>query len=136
LDKLNFIEAISLGLVASLAGRLLEATARSGECVSLGTPKEYFRNNSIAVISPLQATVCKGDSVLAFGNDTTRWGCVLEIQVDDLTVESADAGTEAGLRLDFALQKGVGVHLWPSPISELIPPAAGMFGIRGPLRES
>ena len=133
LAKVDFVEAVSLGLAASLAGKLLEATAKSGALQSLGTPSEYYQNNSVVVIPLLQVPIRTNDCVLVLSGDSARWGHVLEVRVEDVAVQNADAGIEVGLRLDFAVQKGKAIHRWPEPEPELLPPPKGMFGKRGPL---
>lgn len=132
LAKVSYIEAISLGLVASLAGPLLKASIKNGESVPLGVPTEYYRKNRIVVIPSLESSVSAGDSILAPGVNSTRWGRVLEIQVADERVAQAPAGAEAGLLLDFAVPKRVNLHLWQTPNSDLAFPPDGIFGSRGP----
>jgi len=133
LAKVDFIEVISLGLVASLAGLILSASIVNGETVSLGVPAEFFQKKRIAVISSLESSVSEGDCVLLPATFTTRWGHVLEIQVDGERVSKAPAGAEVGLLLDFEARKNTNLLLWRSPNSELAFPPARLFGNRGPL---
>jgi hypothetical protein len=132
LAKVDFIEAISLGLVASLADVLFRMTIENGECASLGVPAEYFQGKTVVVIPALESPVAEGAAVLAASRYKTRWGRVLEIQVSDKRVAHAMAGMEAGLLLDFAVAKGVNLHLWHAPSSDLALPPLGIFGDHGP----
>jgi hypothetical protein len=133
LAKVDFIEAISLGLVASLAGLLLGVSIKNGETVSLGVPTEYYRKNRVVVIPSLESSVSEGDCILAPGKNSTRWGRVLEIQLDDVRFPQAPAGVEAGLLLDFEVRKRTKLHLWRTPNSDLAFPPDKLFGSRGPL---
>jgi hypothetical protein len=133
LDKVLYIEAICLGLVASLAGLLLDISIKKGESVPLGTPAAYYKNHRVVVISAIESPVSEGDYVLAPGRNSARWGRILEIRVNDEVVPYADAGTEVGLRLDFAARKRGALHLWHTPNSDLAYPPEGIFGRRGPL---
>ena len=136
LAKVDYVDAISLGLVASLATRLLRASITNGECVSLGVPSEYFKGERVVVISSLETSVAVGDSVLAPGVNSMRWGRVLEVQLQGQSAESAEVGAEVGLLLDFAAPKRARLHLWRTPNVDLAFPPDGMFGNQGPLAES
>ncbi len=133
LAKVDFVEAISLGLVASLAGLLLDASIKSGETVPLGVPTEYYKKNRVVVIPSLESSVSEGDCILVPGNTGTRWGRVLEIQLAGKRVSQAQAGMEAGLLLDFEVRKRVNLHLWQTPNSDLAFPPNNLFGGHGPL---
>lgn len=133
LAKVDFVEAISLGLSASLAGKLLEVKAKNGAFDELGTPTEYYQSNSVVVIPSLQVPIRANDCVIVFSGDSARWGHVVEVQLDDVAVQHADAGAEVGLRLSFAVQKSKVIHRWANPLPELLPPPKGLFGKRGPL---
>ncbi|MCE7008275.1 hypothetical protein LWC34_36490 [Kibdelosporangium philippinense] len=133
LAKVDYVRAISLGLVASLAGLVVEASIKNGQSVSLGVPKEYYKKNRIVVFSALESLVSEGDFILAPAGNSTRWGRVLEIQVSDQRVEQAPAGVEVGLLLDFAVRKKLGLHLWRTPNSDLTSPPDGIFGSWGAL---
>jgi hypothetical protein len=135
LAKVRYIEAISLGLVGSLAGMLLKALIKNGGSVSLGIPTEYYRKNRVVVIPSLKSSVSEGDFILASGTNLTRWGHVLEVRVADARVAQAPADSEAGLLLNFAAPKRVDLHLWQTPSSDLAVPPDGIFGSRGPLEE-
>jgi hypothetical protein len=136
LDKVDFIEAISLGLIASLAGLLMQVSIKNDETAPLGVPKECFGENRIVVIDPLESAVSEGDYVLAPGQNSVRWGRVLEVRVDNEKVPRADAGIEVGLLLDFATRRKSKLHLWRTPNSDLVSPPDGIFGKRGPLGAS
>jgi hypothetical protein len=136
LAKVDYVSAISLGLVACLASRLLRASIKNGECVSLGVPSEYFKGERVVVISSLESTVKVGDSVLAPGGNSMRWGRVLEVQLGGQPAESAEVGMEVGLLLDFAAPKRAPLHLWQTPNADLAFPPDGIFGNQGPLIES
>jgi hypothetical protein len=133
LAAVDFIEAISLGLVATLAVPLLEASIKDGETVSLGTPTEYFRKNRVAVIPSLESPVTVGDCILQPGAVSTRWGRVLEIQVNEEPVPTAPSGTEVGLLFDFKVRKRTQLFLWQTPDPELASLPDNIFGSRGPL---
>lgn len=133
LAKVDFVEAISLGLVASLAGPLLDTTIKNGETVPLGIPAEYFHNKRVVVIPSLESSVSEGDCILMRNDNSTRWGRVLEIRLADERVPQADAGVEAGLHLDFEVRKKVNLQLWPTPNPDLAFPPDELFGNRGPL---
>lgn len=133
LAKVDFIEAISMGLVVSLADLLLRALIKSGEAVSLGTPTEYYKKNRVVVIPSLGSSVSEGDCILAPGMNSMRWGRVLEIQLADERVPEAHAGVEAGLLLDFEVRRRTNLHLWRTPNSDLAFPPDKLFGSRGPI---
>jgi hypothetical protein len=132
-DKVDYIEAISLGLVASLARPILAAAIRNGESTPLGVPSAYYKKKRVVVMPSLLSAVSEGDSVLLPGVNSTRWGRVLEIQIDDQRVTRAEAGTAAGLLLDFAAWKGVSLHNWHTPNPDLSFPPTAIFGKWGPL---
>ncbi|MGI5233734.1 HEPN domain-containing protein [Actinoallomurus sp. CA-142502] len=136
LAKVDFIDAISLGLVASLAGPLLDISIKNGETVSLGVPTEYFRSNRVVVIPSLESSVSEGDCIVMPGAKTTRWGRVLEIQLDGNRVRQAHDGMEVGLHLDFAVRKQANLQLWRTPNSDLAFPPDKLFGNRGPLNNA
>ncbi|MFA1541653.1 HEPN domain-containing protein [Actinomadura monticuli] len=136
LAKVDFLEAISLGLVASLAGLLVEASIRNGESIPLGVPSEYFRNKRIVVIPSLAFSISEGDCVVMSGSRSTRWGRILEIQLADERVAHAPAGVEAGLRLDFEVRRGADLQLWRTPSPDLASPPDKLFGSRGPLGDA
>ena len=133
LAKVDFVEAISLGLVASLASLLLATSIKNGETVSLGVPAEYYRNKRVVVIPSLESPVSEGDCILVPSSMSTRWGHVLEIQVADKRVSNAAVGTEAGLFLDFEVRRRTNLLLWRTPNSDLAFPPDNLFGNRGPL---
>jgi hypothetical protein len=133
LAKVDFIESISLGLVASLTGLLLDASIKNGETVPLGVPTEYYQKNRIVVVPSLESSVSEGDCILVPGKNSTRWGRILEIQLAGERVPQAHAGVEAGLLLDFEVRKRVSLHLWRTPNSDLAFPPDKLFGSHGPL---
>ena len=132
LAKTDYIEALSLGLVASLAGVLITFSIKNGDSIPLGAPTEYFQQKRVVVIPSLESSVSEGDAVLAPGEKSVRWGRVLEIRVDGERVTEAGAGVEAGLLLDFACRRGVDLHIWRAPNIDLVRPPVGIFGNRGP----
>ncbi|AGM27611.1 Uncharacterised protein [Mycobacteroides abscessus subsp. abscessus] len=133
LDKIAFIEVIALALVASLGGRILEKTKAQGDSVELGPPSEFFQKRRVVVVS-LRHDVSEGDVVWASDaeNTRTRWGRILQIQLNDTTVPVASAGQEAGLKLEFTMPANSPLHLWRMPTEDLCPPPAELFGNRGP----
>ncbi|MEV3924402.1 HEPN domain-containing protein [Actinomadura coerulea] len=133
LAKVDFIEALALGLVASLAGLLVDVSVRNGESVSLGIPTEYYRNKRVVVIPSIGSPVAEGDFVLISGNKSTRWGRILEIQLDDARVPHAAAGKEVGLQLDFEVRKGADLRLWRTPSPDIVSRPEKLFGSHGPL---
>lgn len=132
LAKVSYIEAISLGLVASLASMLIECSIDNNETTSLGSPTEILKDKRVIVIPSLQTAVSEGDHILARGANSIRWGRVLEVMVDSSRVPRADAGVEVGLLLNFAVQKKPDIHLWPNPIPDLTFLPKGIFGNQGP----
>ncbi len=132
LEKVSYVEAIALGLTASLAGLFLETLITKGESILLGVPAERFKKNRIIVFSSLDVSVSEGDCILAAAENSMRWGYVKEIQVNDERVSSAHAGTEAGLFLDFAVQRNAKIYLWPAPNSDFAFSPDGIFGAEGP----
>ncbi|MGH3345196.1 MAG: HEPN domain-containing protein [Carbonactinosporaceae bacterium] len=136
LAKVDFVEAISLGLVASLAGPLLDASIKNGETTPLGVPTEYYNDKRIVVIPSLESPVSEGDCILMPSEKSTRWGRVLEIQLNGERTLRASTGVEAGLYLDFAVRKEVNLHLWRTPNSDLASPPDKLFGSRGPLGDT
>jgi hypothetical protein len=134
LAKVDYIEAVSLGLVASLAGLLLEAVIKNGESVPIGSPAESYQKNRVVVIQSLESAISEGDLVLAPGRRSTRWGKIVEIRLDDERVSQGPIGAEAGLLLDFELRKGGKLHVWREPDYDIASTPDGIFGARGPLR--
>ncbi|RAO05027.1 HEPN domain-containing protein [Micromonospora noduli] len=133
LAKVSYVEAIALGLIASLAGPLLDASIRNGDSAPLGTPSEYYQNRRVVVIPSLNLSISEGACVLAPSMRSMRWGHVLEVRVADKRVAGAPAGEEAGLLLNFAVPRKASVlHLWQSPNSDLASPPDGIFGSQGP----
>lgn len=133
LAAVDFIEAFSLGLVATLTTPLIETSIKNGETVSLGTPTEYFKKNRVVVISSLESPVSTGDCILQPSASSTRWGRVVQIQVNDEEVQEAPIGAEVGLLLDFKVRKGPKLFVWQTPDPELSSPPDNIFGSRGPL---
>lgn len=132
LAKVDFIEAISLGLVASLAKVLLESSINSGDSVPLGVPAEFLKERRVVIIPSLNTQVSEGDVVWASGGRGARWGTVQEIQIDDQRVSEASAGLEVGLLLDFVAPRRGCLHVWSNPSAELMPPPPGIFAEKGP----
>ncbi len=133
LAMIDFIEAISLGLIATLATPLLEASIKDGGTASLGIPNECFQKNRVAIIPSLESAVSTGDYIIQPGVTSTRWGRVLGIQMNDKPVPRADAGTEVGLLFDFQVRKKTKILLWHTPNPELTAPPDNIFGSHGPL---
>lgn len=133
LAKVEFINAIALGLLASLGGELLQASLDNGESVPVGVPKEYYQQCRVVVVPSLEISVAEGDIVWITNSNVTRWGRIQEIRLNDERVSQADAGTEAGLLLGFAAPRGLCLHIWQNPNPDLAPPPPGIFGRRGPL---
>jgi hypothetical protein len=71
LAKTDYIEALSLGLVASLAGVLITFSIKNGDSIPLGAPTEYFQQKRVVVIPSLESSVSEGDAVLAPGEKST-----------------------------------------------------------------
>lgn len=132
LAKVNYVEAVALGLVASLSGLLLDSTINRGDGISLGVPEERLKDGRVVIFSSLAAPVSVGDIIVCSARSTMRWGRVQEIQVADTPVERAEAGVEAGINLDFSVRKKAELHIWPAPESELASPPDGIFGSWGP----
>lgn len=133
LAKIEFIEAISLGLVASLSCLVLDASRRRNESEVLGVPTEYYQQGRIVVVPALGASVKVGSVVWASNSRVARWGRLLEIQLDGSSVTEVDPGRETGLKLDFAAPKHAALHVWRIPDADFVDPPAGIFGDRGPL---
>jgi hypothetical protein len=129
--KIDFIEAMSLGLVASLSCLVLEASRGRNESETLGVPAEYFQRGRIVVLSALGAPVEVGDIVWASNGRIARWGRLLELQLDGHSVLRVDSGIETGLKLDFAVPRGSALHVWRTPDADFVDPPAGIFGDRG-----
>jgi hypothetical protein len=135
LAKVDYVEAISLGIISSLADVLLTASIKNGESALLGAPTEYFKKKRVVVIRSLESPISEGDHIIASGNNSIRWGRVLEIRVADVRTERADVGAEAGLLLDFEVRRGSKLHIWQIPNSDLTSRPDGIFGNRGPLED-
>lgn len=133
LAKVDFIEAMSLGLVASLSCLVLDASRRRNESEALGVPTEYFQQGRIVVVPTLGASVEVGNVLWASNGRVARWGRLLEIQLDGRSVPQVDSGMETGLKLDFAAPKHSALHVWRTPDTDFVDPPAGIFGDRGPL---
>ncbi|UXA19092.1 HEPN domain-containing protein [Mycobacterium sp. SMC-4] len=132
LAKVDFIEAVSLALVASLSCLVLEASRGRNESEVLGVPTEYYQKGRIVVIPALSVPVEVGDVLWASNGRVARWGRLREIQLDERSVPRADSTVEAGLKLDFAVPRNSELNVWRTPDTEFEPPA-GIFGDRGPL---
>ncbi|AFC53135.1 MULTISPECIES: HEPN domain-containing protein [Mycobacterium avium complex (MAC)] len=133
LAKVDFIEAMSLGLVASLSCLVLEASRGRNESEALGVPTEYYQRGRIVVIPTLGAPVGVGDVLWASNGRVARWGRLREIQLDGLSVPRVDSAVEAGLKLEFAVPRNSALYVWRTPDAEFVEPPAGIFGDRGPL---
>lgn len=133
LAKVDFIEAMSLGLVASLTCTVLEASRVRNESEELGTPAEYYQQGRIVVCPKLSLPVEVGDVIWASNGRVARWGRLREIQLDGSSVSSVEAGIETGLRFDFAAPRRSALHVWRTPDPEFMDLPAGIFGDRGPL---
>ncbi|EHB58721.1 hypothetical protein MycrhDRAFT_1157 [Mycolicibacterium rhodesiae JS60] len=133
LAKVDFIEAMSLGLVASLSCLVLEASRDRHESEVLGVPTEYFQRGRIVVLPTLSAAVAVGDIVWASNGRIARWGRLQELQLDGNSVPRVDPGIETGMKLDFAMPRQSALHVWRTPDADFIDPPAGIFGDRGPL---
>ena len=133
LAKVDFIEAISLGLLASLFCLVLEASPSRNESELLGVPAEVYQEGRVVVIPALISAVEVGDIVWASNGRIARWGRLREIRLDDQAVPRVDAGLETGLRLDFAVPKGSALHVWRKSEADFADPPAGIFGKRGRL---
>jgi hypothetical protein len=136
LTKVDFIEAMSLGLVASLSCLVLEASRSRNESDVLGVPSEYYQMGRVVVVPALGAPVTVGDILWASNGRLARWGRLREIQLDGRSVEHGDATVEAGLKFDFAVPRNCALHVWRTPDAEFAEPPAGIFGDRGPLAAS
>ena len=132
-DIVEYIEVISLALIASLGGRILKSTLSRGDSVSLGAPADLYQARRVVIIASLGAEISVGDVVWSSNSEKTRWGTVLGIQLDDESVDCAPPGVEAGIELDFVMHKNSDLHLWRTPIEDLSPPPGKIFGDRGPL---
>jgi hypothetical protein len=133
LAKVDFIEAMSLGLVASLSCLVLEASRGRNESEGLGIPTEYYQRGRIVVVPTISASVEVGDVVWASNGRVARWGRLREIQLDGESVLRVDSGVETGLKVDFAVPRGSALHVWRTPDTDFADPPAGIFGDRGPL---
>jgi hypothetical protein len=131
LAKVDFIEAISLGLVASLSCLVIEASPGRNESEALGVPTEYYQQGRIVVVPTLGARVEVGDVIWASTGRVARWGRLTEIKLDDHSVPTAASGVEAGLKLDFAAPKRSALHVWRTPNTDFVDPPPGIFGDRG-----
>jgi hypothetical protein len=135
LAKASFIEAVALGLVASLGGVLVDCLVNNGVCESIGTPSERLKSGRVVVIPSLEAAVSEGDMVVLPAQQGARWGQVIEVQIAGQRVQRAEAGSEVGLLLDFVCRKSGSLYLWPTPLLDLSRPPSGLFGSRGPIRD-
>lgn len=133
LAKVDFIEAMSLGLVASLSCLVLEASRSRNESETLGVPTEYYQQGRIVVVPTLGASVEVGNVIWASNGRVARWGRLLEIQLDGHSVLEVDSGAETGLKLDFAVPKHSALHVWRTPDPDFVDPPSGIFGDRGSL---
>lgn len=134
--KADFIEAISLGLVASLSGILIDKAISHGRCVFLGEPTARYMRNRVIIMAPSGVELKVGDCVATVSEGSTRWGRILGIQLDDKPAEVAPPHQEAGLKLGFACRSSAKVYLWPEPESDLSDPPSEIFGRWGPLDSS
>lgn len=133
LAKVDFIEAVSLGLVASLSCLVLEASRSRNASESLGIPTEYYRQGRIVVVPTLGTAVEVGNVVWASNGRVARRGRILEIQLDGHGVSQVDPGAETGFKLDFAVPRRCALHVWRTPDTDFADPPFGIFGDWGPL---
>ena len=131
IDFVKYVEVVCLGLIACLGGRILEASKRRGDSVTLGLPSEFFQNDRVVVIASVNAAVAIGDVVWASDSNRTRWGTVRGIQLQGDSVARASEGSEVGISLDFVMPKNTDLHRWDSPTEDLIPAPSAIFGDRG-----
>lgn len=133
IEVINYIEVISLGLIATLGHRILEPSLGNGQSVQLGLCTEYYRENRVVVIGQLTERVALGDIVWSTNGRKTRWGTVLGIQLDGESVPHASIGEEAGIEVDFQIPRNAYLNRWCAATEDLSPPPANLFGNRGPI---
>ncbi|MEV0672586.1 HEPN domain-containing protein [Mycobacterium sp. NPDC050441] len=132
LDKIDYIEVVALAMIASLATRVLELSAETGDSVSVGTVMDVFKQDRVAIVT-LEHPVSEGETVWATHSKKVRWGRIKQIQLEDTRVPSADTGEVAGIELEFATAKGAVLHRWGNPTDDLVPAPSNIFGDKGPL---
>jgi hypothetical protein len=109
--RLEFLEAYSQALFVVLAGAWLEKFyVKTGAAHALGMPLEGpFQGKTIVVVKKPSCRLFAGQPLFGLLNgQVDRWGQIIELQVDDVIVDSVEegsAGQEVGLRADFKLTK-------------------------------
>lgn len=133
--KVDFIDSISLGLVASLSGHLISCAVRSGACEPLGTPEKFFHGNRTVIFPSIESAVAIGDAVAMKHDKSMRWGRIVGLMVDEVSVSQAEVGDDVGVRLDFSCRDNGLLYSLRGVDSELTSLPAGMFGRRGPFQD-
>ncbi|WHU48104.1 MAE_28990/MAE_18760 family HEPN-like nuclease [Gordonia sp. L191] len=131
LEKVEYIEAISLGLVATLSAQILDASSRHGDSIPIGTVTRRYINNRVALVDLTCRIEC-GDFVWTpVSASTARWGQVIELRVGENRSEAAEPGESASLHLDFAVPKKAMLYVWSTPNEDLVSPPDKIFGRMG-----
>ena len=82
---------------------LIELTPR--DLVSVGTPKEYFKNNTIVILNLKGIPIARGDVLIAKKNSNYQKISIESLRLNDKDVEQANDG-EVGLKLDRPIKRG------------------------------
>lgn len=73
--------------------------------VSIGTPTEYFCNNTVVIMNIKNVLIEKNNYLIAKKNDQFLKVKIVSIQLDDNDVEKVSEG-EVGIKLEFSIKKG------------------------------
>lgn len=77
----------------------------------LGIPKEYFKNNTVAILEMTDEPKVKtGDQLIVVHNEDVQIAKILSIELNDEQVAESAAG-EVGLLLDIKIKKGAKLFL-------------------------
>ncbi|MCP5028685.1 MAG: hypothetical protein GY929_20615, partial [Actinomycetia bacterium] len=131
--KVEFIDALSLGLLACLGTQILDLLVARIAASPVGPISERHQSGEVLVVENAETALAVGDLVLARNQTTSRWGQIMELQLDDEPASSSDVGSEVGIRLDFRCHKNAALFLVRGVPGELLSPPARLFGDHGPI---
>lgn len=78
--------------------------------ISLGKPNEYFKNNTIVIITlPDQLTITEGEELFLTHHDSYKKVKIESLQYKDQKVVSA-TGIEVGIQFEYAIAKGTALY--------------------------
>lgn len=115
-SKLDFLRAYSSSLFSVIAATYLDRYyIKSGRATSLGYPVEGpFKKGAVVVVRKPACTLYRGQPIVGVHEKRVdRWGEILELEVDDVAVQSIEpdsVSADVGLCADFKFTKGIELY--------------------------